>query len=219
MKSIILQLVLLISLIPCFTEAAVLYLEPREKEYHQGDIFIQEIRLDTEGEYINSVEIGISFPKDIIRVKDSSIGNSILTLWVEEPRIEDDIISFVGGIPGGYQGWDGLLAKIIFEVAERDSSELELARIGFLETSQVLINDGFGTQTELETQGASLTILPKTPSLKNEWQEELVREEIIKKSRIIYNGALKRGKQKVYEYFRGIEEKYLKSEIFNHRFE
>jgi len=48
-----------------------------------------------------------------------------------------------------------------------------------------------------------------------ERQRELVKREIIKKCRIVSNGALKRGNRTVYDYFKSKEEKYLKSEVLN----
>ena len=50
-----------------------------------------------------------------------------------------------------------------------------------------------------------------------EFQKSRIREEILKKSRIVFNGALKRGKIDVYNYYKGIEERYLKSEFLDSR--
>jgi hypothetical protein len=168
------------ALFPAATFAAKLYLEPSEEEYHQGDVFIEEIRLNTQGEYINTVEIDLSFPKDILEVKDLSRGNSILSLWIKEPSFsnQEGKISFIGGIPAGYQGWDGLLAKIIFKVSDTPLTS-EVARIKFLDTSQLLLNDGFGTPADLETEQAVLTILPKESEIsEDEWKMELEKDKI-----------------------------------------
>lgn len=169
-------------LFPAATLAAKLYLEPSEGKYHQGDVFIEEIRLNTQGEYINTVEINLSFPKEILEVKDLSKGNSILSLWIKEPSFsnQEGKISFIGGIPAGYQGWDGLLAKIIFKVSETTSiSTSEIARLKFLDTSQVLLNDGFGTPADLEMEQGILTILPKESEIsEDEWQTELEKDTI-----------------------------------------
>ena len=99
-------------------QAAVLYLEPSQDEFHQGDTFIAEIRLNTEGEYINTVKADLKFSQDILEVKDLSEGNSILTLWVKTPAFlnQNGTVSFIGGVPGGYLGWDGLLGRIIFKI-------------------------------------------------------------------------------------------------------
>ncbi len=73
-----------------FCQAAILYLEPASGEYQPGDTFIVEIKIDTEGECINTVEVNLSFPKDILKAIDFSQGNSILTLWVKKPEINQE---------------------------------------------------------------------------------------------------------------------------------
>ncbi|RLC39858.1 MAG: hypothetical protein DRH33_01715 [Candidatus Nealsonbacteria bacterium] len=159
-------------------QAAVLYLEPSQDEFHQGDTFIAEIRLNTEGEYINTVKADLKFSQDILEVKDLSEGNSILTLWVKTPAFlnQNGTVSFIGGVPGGYLGWDGLLGRIIFKIKNQKS---KIGEIKFLESSQVLLNDGFATPAQLTTKGAILTILPeKIEKPRDEWQEELEKDTI-----------------------------------------
>jgi len=165
---IIYILVISFILSPAISFAAELYLEPNKAEYHQGDIFIQEIRLNTQGEYINTAEINLSFPKDVLEVQDLSKGNSILTLWAKEPSFSNEKgeISFIGGIPAGYQGWDGLLIKIIFKISEKPLiSSSEVIKLKFLNNSQILLNNGLGTSDDLETEHSILTILPREPEV------------------------------------------------------
>jgi hypothetical protein len=155
--------------------AAILYLEPAAGQYHQGDTFIVEVRLDTEGEYINAVETNLNFPSDILEVRDLSSGNSVLTLWIKNPSFSGDVISFVGGIPAGYQGPDGLIGKIVFQVQEKAQDS---AKIIFRESS-VLLNDGQGTKAKLSFKGAVFSISPlelKIP--KDQWTKELEGDKI-----------------------------------------
>ena len=163
-------------------QAAVLYLEPSKGEFHQNDTFIAEVRLNTEGEYINTVKVDLKFPQDILEVKDLSEGNSILTLWVKELAFsnQNGTVSFIGGVPGGYQGWDGLLGRIIFKIIPFSAGQKsKIGEIKFLESSQVLLNDGFATPAQLTTKGAILTILPeKKEKPRDEWEEELEKDTI-----------------------------------------
>lgn len=161
---------------PLVTKGAVLYLSPASGDYHQGDTFIVEVRLDTQGEYINAVETNLNFPSDILEVKDLSSGNSVLTLWIKNPSFSGDVISFIGGIPAGYQGLDGLIGKIVFQAQEKAGGDS--AKIIFQESS-VLLNDGQGTKAKLSTKGAVFNILPlelKIP--KDQWKKELERDKI-----------------------------------------
>jgi len=177
--------ILLLLFLPLSSWAAILYLEPTEGEYYRDDIFIMKIRIDTEGECINTVKADISFPQDVLQAIDFSQGDSILTLWLSQPEINQSagLVSFIGGVPGGYcgrilgdPGFSDLLGKIIFKVTEvkEDSAEVR-----FLDTSQVLLNDGLGTEATLNTQGAVLTLLSGiSPSPKREWQEEIAEDTI-----------------------------------------
>ena len=115
---------------PSIAQAAILYLEPSKGNYSQGETFIEEIKLDTEREDINAVEVELTYPKDILEIVDFSDGGSILKLWVERPNInpqqtannkQQGIISFAGGIPNGFRG-EGLLGKVVFKVKSQISN-------------------------------------------------------------------------------------------------
>ena len=151
-----------------------MYLELPEEELYQNDTFIASIKLNTEGEYVNAVRVNLSFSQDILEIKDFSKGNSILTVWVEEPRFsgQRDSFSFSGGIPGGYQGWNGILGKVIFKAKEQG-----LAKIEFQESSQALLNDGLGTPAKLEIRETTFNLLPETgEGYRNQWQRELEKD-------------------------------------------
>jgi len=187
---IIVSLISIFLFLPLVAKTAILYFEPNKGEYRLGDTFIVDLRIDTERECINTVKAIVSFPKEILEAKDFSTGNSILTLWLQNPKInqKEGVISFIGGIPGGFcgplpgePGKPNLLGRIIFKVRETDV-KLEYktdAKLEFLDGCQVLLNDGFGTQAKLTTKGAVFTILPeKTEVPKEEWQEELTKDNI-----------------------------------------
>ena len=97
---------LFLLLFPIWAEAAILYLEPSEGEYQIEDTFIVEVKIDTEKECINTVEVELKFPSEVLKAIDFSQGSSILTLWPKVPEINQasGLVSFAGGIPGGYCG-------------------------------------------------------------------------------------------------------------------
>jgi len=123
-------------IIPFFIGAATLYLMPQSQTLYQGDSFIVEVRLDTDGEEINVVEADLKFPPDLLEIVDLSKGGSILSLWVKEPGLKEDIISFVGGAPQGFKG-EGLIGKISFL-----GNEIGKAKVDFREDSKVLYGEG-----------------------------------------------------------------------------
>lgn len=172
-----------------FCQAAVLYLESASDEYHQGQTFMVELRVDAEDECINTVKGDLSFPQDILEAVDFSQGDSILSLWLESPDINQTLglVSFIGGIPGGYcgklpgePGRPDLIGKIIFKIHEVPQILTpSTAKIEFLDTSQVLLNDGFGTPAKLTLEGMALKILPGEGEIpESEWEKEL-KEDVI----------------------------------------
>lgn len=167
---------------PFPVSAAILYLAPEIGDYHQGDTFLVDIRLDTEGEYINVADIDLSFPEDSIEVVDFSKGNSVLSLWVEEPNFSnrEGKLSFIGGTPGGYQGLDGILGRIALRAretsAKQDAKQTRNTKISFLESSQVLLNDGSGTKANLTIKGALFNILSEGGAPKDDWEKELTED-------------------------------------------
>lgn len=170
------SLIISFVLFPTIAFGAVLSLEPSQGEYNLGDVFLVEIRLDSQGEYLNAAEVYLTFDPEILQVKDFSQGNSILTLWVKEPAFSNKqgSISFTGGIPGGYQGVNGILGKIVFQ-----AKQLGYTEVRFGDNSQLLLNDGLGSQAVLETHGAVFNILAGEPELiKDEWQEGIIQDNI-----------------------------------------
>ena len=178
---------LIFILIPIGVKGAVLYLEPAEGEYQPSDTFMVDVRIDTEGECINTVKADLNFSQDLLKAVDFSQGDSILTLWVEGPKIDQGagLISFTGGIPGGYcgripgdPGASNLLGNIIFKTQETRNEQQ--AKVEFLDSSQVLLNDGLGTPAKLTTRGANFTILAEKLEEvpKDEWQEEIEKDKI-----------------------------------------
>jgi len=179
--------------LPLTASGAVLYFSSASNFYNKGDIFIVEARIDTENKCINTVEGNISFSQDALEIVDFSKANSILSLWLFPPSIsqETGLISFSGGIPGGYcgklpgdPGESNLLGKMIFKAKEIPQTlTLSTAKIEFLENSQVLLSDGFGTPAKLDTKGVALTVLSeKLEVSKDEWQEEVKKDVIFPES-------------------------------------
>ena len=146
-------------LIPKRIYGAVLYLAPDSQTICQGDSFLVELRVDSEGEEINTIKADLMFPSNLLGAIDFSKGGSILTLWVEEPVIKNGEISFLAGRPGGFKG-DGLIGKITFQGKETGEAE-----INFKENSQVLLHDGKGTPAKVSFSEGNYEIVKKPEGL------------------------------------------------------
>ena len=181
-KKLIFFIIILI-FIPAFANGAILYFKPDSGKYYQDETFSVQVIIDTEKDCINTIKGEIDFSKDVLEAVNFATGNSILTIWLQTPKIDQNLgkISFIGGIPGGYcgplpgePGELDLLLKIFFKT-KRDG----MANLKFSEESQVLLNDGLGTPAKLTIKGAVFTILPGIPEVpKEEWQEELEKDNI-----------------------------------------
>ena len=128
MRSISIYLggVFLLLLLPLATDAASLYIDPASSSIARGDAIKLSVRLDTDeaaGECVNAVDGVIHYSENIAPV-DISIGDSILSMWVEQPIINsiDRTITFAGGIPNGYCGriaGDPRLTNVVAELVFR----------------------------------------------------------------------------------------------------
>jgi len=183
---------LVFSFLPVFVLGSSLYLDPKEGEYKLGDHFGIKIRIDPEGECINTISVNLSFPNDILVLEGIDTGESIITIWVDKPFSfdikklnETGKISLAGGIPGGYcgripgdPGLTNLIAELRFFipsmiVGEAKEQDVE---IKILETSQVFLNDGKGTRAKLNLQNSKIKILPTAGGGLNEWREKLLND-------------------------------------------
>ena len=165
-------------------EAALLYMDPNTSVLSRGDTLKVSVRLDTdESECINVIDGVISYSENILPV-DISRGSSIASIWVEEPVIdkENHTITFAGGIPNGYCGriaGDPRLTNVVLDLLFQSpgfvigaNSTTTDASIFFTDQTQVLRNDGFGTQAPLRTTGAKISLLKKAGgTLVNQWKE------------------------------------------------
>ncbi len=185
MLSRILGVTFAFCLVPfAFANAALLYIDPGASTYGVGDTFIASVRVDNEGECINAGLVEIIYPTKSLRAVDFSRGDSLFTLWTEEPAIDTDAgrITFSGGVPGGYCGriqgdpsLSNIIGKIVFTVI--DAAEKK-ADIIVTDTTKVYLHDGLGTEASLTKQSATLALTTEPTLPANEWLTE-VRDDTI----------------------------------------
>jgi len=144
---------------PLVVRGATLYLLPQSQSVYQGDSFLVEVRLSSENEEINTAEINLKIPSNLLEVLDFSKGGTILTFWAKEPELKDGVLSLIGGIPGGFKG-NGLIGKINFL-----AKGIGKAEVDFREDSKVLLNDGQGTPAKLNFLEGNYEIIRKPEGL------------------------------------------------------
>jgi hypothetical protein len=186
--------VLLFSLLVQPAAAASLYMDPAFSSVGSGDAITVSVRLDTDEqseECINAVDAVIKYSDNIMPV-DVSIGESIFSIWVEQPKIDtqNKTITFAGGIPNGYCGripgdprLTNTLVKMVFRAPGlsigQGSSATNTAKIEFAPETTAYENDGFGTKAILAMYGAAIDV-SKFPSaeLKDPWRDAVVTDNI-----------------------------------------
>ncbi|MFM2374076.1 MAG: hypothetical protein RLZZ234_71 [Candidatus Parcubacteria bacterium] len=180
----------LFSVTAWYAHAATLYMDPSEAHGFRADTVTVSVRADTdEGECINTIDATITYGAAVSAI-DVSRGDSIMSLWVEEPVIDPvaRTIRFAGGIPNGYCGripgdprLTNTIARIVFQipgfaVGGGDTKEAEIA---FAPETRVLLNDGEGTEAPLKVFGAKVTLDDKPgTAISNEWGEEVANDNI-----------------------------------------
>jgi len=141
-----------------FKNASPVGLWPREtKEIFEKDIFSVVLMISSD-KLINVINGTIFYDKDKIEIQKVKTGDSLFSLWTEEPAFDNEKgeLSFIGGIPNGFMGRDGQILKISF-LAKKSGNTL----VSFKDIFSVFINDGLGTQINPWLKPLSLSINEK----------------------------------------------------------
>ncbi len=179
-------------LVPFVTSAATLYLSPTETTLARGETKTFSMRLDVdEDECVNAIDAVVTYSPSLEPI-DISRGQSIMSMWVEEPTIDrtNRTITFAGGIPNGYCGRiDGdprLTNNIIdlvfqspgFVIGGNRGTSTEAAEITIAEQTQVYLNDGFGTRVALNRYPAKITLLSEVGNIQNSaWGDAVAADD------------------------------------------
>jgi hypothetical protein len=148
-------------LLPSAALAASLNLSPNNTTVGAGATFTETVFVSSTDQAMNAISGAISFPSDLLQVVSISKANSVLSLWVQDPTFSntDGTISWSGVVPNpGYTGSRGQAVSIQFRARKTGT-----AAIVFASASQVLANDGNGTDILTGTGSATIIITSATP--------------------------------------------------------
>lgn len=160
MKKILLLIILFLSYTSIAFASDVSIVVP--KNIHQGDHFSATITLNTNGVPINSFDITISYPQDIVTFSGYKEENSVRKLWLIPPTQLGNTIHFSGIIPGGVDGLynpdkkglqDIVILQLLFEAHTSGTGQLSI------DNSDILKNDGHGSALTHENRNAVITVL------------------------------------------------------------
>lgn len=135
-----------------FAHAANFSISPSSGTYSVGSTFDVSVLMDTKGQEVNALQMQLSFPPDLLQLVSPSAGSSIIEIYTTPPRFNNTTgnVEIVGGIPNGINVNSGLVTKLTFRVKSVGQASLR-----FVGESQILLNDGRGTNVLDNTLGAT----------------------------------------------------------------
>ena len=102
---------------------------------------------------VNAVDITLYLPEDQIEITGIDTGESVITLWAQEPYVKNNTVVLQGGtFRRGFKG-DHLIATINAKAIESGLAQISVDDV------QLLAGDGSGRQVALEKSGEDETTL------------------------------------------------------------
>jgi len=159
-------IILLLSFIALPVFAAEVSVDSGSRTIGIGEQFEAGFFLNTENEDINAVEGAISFPSNLLELKEIRDGNSIINFWIEKPKVGNGAVAFSGIIPGGYSGHKGLILSLVFQTRQEGNGIIEVRNFAALK------NDGEGTAADARASNFSFLISKEAPKI----EQSLVKD-------------------------------------------
>lgn len=139
-------------ILPQLVFAADIFFGAKTNEVRIGEQFEVKLFVNTPEESVNAFEGKITFPGDLVKVKEIRDGNSIINFWINKPKADDGAITFSGITPGGFQGNNSLIFSVIFEAKSEGVANFEI------NNARVLRNDGAGSQAVLTVASLEMKV-------------------------------------------------------------
>lgn len=125
-------------------------LEPSKNVVAAGDSFSIEVYA-VAGEPVNAVDITLSFNDNDVRVQGIDTGESVITLWTEEPVAQNGTVHLSGGTyQRGFEG-EHLIAVVNLEAVRSGRADFSADQIEFL------AGDGTGGEVATAASDADST--------------------------------------------------------------
>ncbi|HEX9503754.1 MAG TPA: cohesin domain-containing protein [Patescibacteria group bacterium] len=138
--------------------AAMLYSQSANQDVYEGQTFVVDWFLDTEGRPVNSFDLKLNFSSDVLEATDASRGNSLINLWIKSPTADNQkgLIELTGGIANGANNNKIPVFHSVFR-----AKKTGIAFIKLNPTSIILLNDGRGTSEQLKFKDELFNVYPK----------------------------------------------------------
>lgn len=132
------------------------------KNVTEGDAFSIMVRA-TAHTPVNAIDITIAYPENQIEVTGFNTGESVITLWTEEPHAENGLIYLTGGtFQKGFLG-EHLIAEVRVRATESGTAYVAKDSATFIAGdglgTEVLVADSNLDETSVRIAGADGTIV------------------------------------------------------------
>ena len=153
--------------------AAQLYLYPDNLDVRTGASFVVEVRLDTEGESVNAIDITGTVENGII--ESITTANSIIDIFIDATAVGQNTFHFSGGTPGGFVG-SGIVGRLSITATKPGSLSISFGNATILSGSgESLLSEikvRSATENVLQPNGDHIIITSKSHPNQNEWYNE-----------------------------------------------
>lgn len=162
--------------LPQFASAATVYLEASRNTLSVGDTAVVAVKINADGGVINTIEgdVALNSLANNAVVQEFSLANSSFGLWPRTPSLSADgkIISFVGGVPGGFSIEGATVFKIILEARKPGRVTISPKNIS------VYQNDGQGTKLQTQFKDIVIDVVAAQPGTEivNDWAAIVSRD-------------------------------------------
>ncbi len=171
-------------------KAATLYAGSATETVYEGQSFVIEWYMDTEGVNANSLSLKLNFTKETLEVVEASPGDSLINLWVTAPKYsnEQGTIELVGGVPSGFVSANAPIFRTIFKAKSQGRGKI------IMEDNSMVVGGGTlaGQPLSLKFHILDFPILPQDfqavgiTSTSHPYSDKWYKE-----NRVVINFALK----------------------------
>lgn len=141
--------------------ASTLSMSVAQQTVSEGDTFVTDWYLDTEGESVNVVDATLFYSPETLSVESVFTGSSVISLWIEKPQIQEPgSVHFVGGIPAGVVGKKIPIMKLVFRAKATGNASIALDQ-----HATVVLSNGVATKEVIQMQPILFSVFPKSVSI------------------------------------------------------
>ncbi|MBI1839076.1 MAG: hypothetical protein HYR95_02180 [Candidatus Colwellbacteria bacterium] len=135
--------------------AATLYFYPQNLDVFQGENVVLEVRLNTDGETINALEVEGGLAGENMTIDSADTSNSLVRIFIEPARTDGKKFRFIGGAPGGFNGV-GIIGRLNLTALATGNNA-----ISFNEPVKIFTNSEKATQSAVKFLGATFNVIDK----------------------------------------------------------